>query len=221
MTRAIAARLVSKDLYMERWTLLACLGAGILSILIAPLGQMAFYVGAVSYICVLVVLNIFVVMSGVMSEKQENRLVFLLSLPVSTRQYWMVKMAGNFAIFFVPWLILTGLALLVIAWSAIPNGMIPFTLAISLYVVCYYSVLLGVAVTTTSIFWTTTVIVAGNVSVNFFIPLVFRLPSAWAARGEDAVWSGDIVFTLIAEAAFCAIVFAVTALVQSRKRDFI
>jgi hypothetical protein len=99
--------------------------------------------------------------------------------------------------------------------------MIPFTLAISLYVVCYYSVLLGVAVTTTSIFWTTTVIVVGNVSVNFFIPLVFRLPSAWAARGEDAVWSGDIVLTLIAEAAFCAIVFAVTALVQSRKRDFI
>jgi hypothetical protein len=222
MTRSIPLQLALKDLYMARWTLLASVAAGVVSIAIAPLSPAAFYVGAVSFVCVLIVLNIFVVMSGVLQERQEKRLPFLLSLPVSTTEYWVVKMVTNLAMFLLPWVFLNAAAVLAIALTDIPNGLIPFMIATSAYILCYYSVLLGVAITTASLAWTTTVIVAGNVSVNFFIPLVFRLPSGGPnVEGEKAVWAPDIVTTLLIEAAFCVVVLAIAAIVQSRKRDFV
>lgn len=222
MTGSIVRQLALKDLYLARWTLLASMAGGALSIAIMPFGSRAFYVGSVSFVCILVILNIFVVMSGVLQEKQEQVYVFLLSLPISTTGYGIVKMATNLAMFGVPWLILTAASVLVIDRSAMPNGIIPFTLAISLYIVCYYCVLLGVAVTTTSLAWTTAVIIAGNVSVNFFIPFVFQLPSAAAGTTlERAAWSSDIVTTLAIEAVFCAVALATTVAVLMRKRDFI
>jgi hypothetical protein len=222
MTRSIVRQLALKDLYLARWTLLASIAVGAVAIAITPFGSRAFYVGSVSFICILVILNIFVVMSGVLWEKQEQAHVFLLSLPISTTGYWLVKVATNVAMFVVPWLILTAAGVIVIDRSAIPNGIIPFTVAISAFILCYYCVLLGVAVTTTSLAWTTAVIVAGNVSVNFFIPFVFQLPSAaTSVKLERAVWSPDIVITLAIEAVFCAAALAIAVAAQMRKRDFI
>ncbi len=222
MTGSIVRQLALKDLYLARWTLLASLAVGALSIAIMPFGSTAFYVGSVSFICILVILNIFVVMSGVLKEKQDQVYVFMLSLPISTTGYWIVKMATNLAMFVGPWLILTAASLILIDRSPMPNGLIPFTLAISVFILCYYCVLLGVAVTTTSLAWVTTVIIAGNVSVNFFIPFVFQLPSAAASTKLDhAVWSRDIVTTLAIEAVFCAAALAIAVAAQMRKRDFI
>jgi hypothetical protein len=222
MTPSIVRQLALKDLYLARWSLLASIAVGAVSIAITPLGSRAFYVGSVSLICILIILNIFVVMSGVLQEKQDQVYVFLLSLPISTTGYWIVKMATNLVMFVVPWLFLTAASVLVIDRSAIPNGIIPATLAISVYILCYYCVLLGVAVTTTSLAWVTAVIVAGNVSVNFFIPFVFQLPSAAASTTlERAVWGRDILITLAIEAVFCAAALAITVVAQMRKRDFI
>ena len=222
MTRSIVRQLALKDLYLARWTLLASIAVGAVSIGITPFGSRAFYVGSVLFICILVILNIFVVMSGVLWEKQEQAHVFLLSLPISTTGYWLVKVATNVAMFVVPWLALTAASVIVIDRAAIPNGIIPFTVAISAFILCYYCVLLGVAVTTTSLAWTTAVIVAGNVSVNFFIPFVFQLPSAATnVQLDRAVWSSDIVTTLAIEAVFCVVVLAIAVIAQMRKRDFI
>jgi hypothetical protein len=221
MTRSIAARLALKDLYMTRWPVVGSLAAGLLSIAIAPLGQTAFYVGSVGLICVLVVLNIFTVMSGVLQEKKDNVLVFLLSLPISTTRYWLVKMATNVAIFGGSWLLLTLVAVLTIQFTALPNGVIPFFVATSVYILTYYCVLLAIAVASDSLAWTTGVIVAGNISINFFIPLVFRLPSAAHTRGEEAVWGGDVIATIAVALAVGAAAIAAAAVVQSRKRDFV
>lgn len=222
MTESILRQLALKDLYMMRWLLVASVAAGLLSVAVAPLGPTAFYAGSIGFICVLIILNVFVVMSGVLHEKRDKVLVFLLSLPISTTGYWMVKMATNVTTFFVPWLVLTAAGVAVIEISDIPDSLTPIMLATSVWILCYYCVLLAVAVTTESLALTTTVIVAGNVSVNFFIPLVFRLPSARASvPGPVAAWGADIVATLALEAAFCAVTLAVAAFVQSRKRDFI
>ena len=52
-----------------------------------PLGASPAYVGGVSLICALIVLNIFLVMGGVVQERKDKVLLFILSLPVSTMQY--------------------------------------------------------------------------------------------------------------------------------------
>ena len=49
-----------------------------------PLGTVTAYVGCVSLICVLVILNIFLVMTAVVQERKDKVQLFILSLPVST-----------------------------------------------------------------------------------------------------------------------------------------
>lgn len=221
MTSSITRQLALKDFYIARSTLAGSLIAGLISIAVTPLGPVAFYVGAVCFICVLVVLTIFTVMTGVMQEKKDNVLAFLLSLPVSTIQYWWIKIGVNVAMYAGAWLILTLAALLTIHLSAIPNGLIPFALAIAAYMFSYYTVLLAVAVATESLVWTTAAIVVGNISVNFLIPFVFRLPSASTSRGNEIVWGADILITLAVEAAICIAAPAIALAVQARKRDFV
>ena len=62
--------------------------------------------------------------------------------------------------------------LVVIDVSAIPNGMLPFWLAVLVYLLSYYCVLLAVSLVTDSTGWHATAITIGNVSVNFLIPFL-------------------------------------------------
>ena len=221
MTGALVRQLALKDLYFARWPLVGGVAGGLLSLAVAPLSAPAFYAGSVGFICALIVLNIFVVMSGVVGEKKDKVLLFLLSLPVSSSRYWIVKMITNLLIFFAPWLLLTTAAGILIVVSGIPDGLLPFHLAICGFILCYYCVLLGVAISSGSLAWTTTVIVTGNISVNFFIPLVFRLPSAVGVSGKSAAWGPDIAAVLLGEVLFCIAVLTLTAIVQMRRRDFV
>ena len=221
MTSSIVRQLVLKDFYLTRWIVAGSTLAGLIALGVAPLSSTAFYVGSVSYICVMVVLIIFLVTVGVMQEKKDKVLLFILSLPVSTTQYTFAKMAANFSAFFVSWLLLTAASLAVISATAIPDGMMPFAAALGLYFLCYYCVLLGVAIAAESANWIPVVIVIGNVSINFFIPLVFRLPSGAHASTGTAVWGRDVIAVLVLEVVFCAAALAIGYAVQARKKDFV
>jgi hypothetical protein len=168
----------------------------------------------------MIVLVIYLVMAVVLQEKKDKALLFILSLPVSTTQYTLAKMAASFIAFFGSWLVLSVTCLAIIAASAIPDGMIPITTSILLYFLCYFCVLLGVAIATESAATIPVVIVIGNVLINFFIPLVFRLPSGAHASGESATWGADIVAVLVLEIALCAAALVIGFVVQTRKKDF-
>ena len=51
---------------------------------------------------------------------------------------------ANAIAFGVPWLFLTAAAVVVIDATPIPNGMLPFWLALLVYLLLYYCALLGV-----------------------------------------------------------------------------
>ena len=87
MTVSVMTRLVIKDLYLVRWIALGSLVAGLVSAVIMPMGAVSAYVGGVSLICVIVILNIMIVMSSVVQERKDKALLFVLSLPISTTQY--------------------------------------------------------------------------------------------------------------------------------------
>ena len=221
MTPSIVRQLVLKDLYLSRWIVAGSTLAGLLALGIAPFGSMAFYVGSVSFICVMIVLVIYLVMAVVLQEKKDKALLFILSLPVSTTQYTLAKMVASFVAFFGSWLVLSLTCLAVIAASAIPDGLMPFTAAVLLYFLCYFCVLLGVGIATESAASIPVVIVFGNVLINFFIPLVFRLPSGVHASTDTAVWGMDLIAVLVLEIALCAAALVIGFVVQTRKKDFV
>jgi ABC-2 type transport system permease protein len=222
MNRSLIRALILKDLYLCRWIVGISVALGLLAVAILPLGTVAFYIGSVSVVCVLIVLNVFLVTFWVVQERKDKTMLFVLSLPISTSQYLVAKMASNFIAFFVPWLMVTVAGIVMVDLSGIPNGYIPFMVTILVYILSYYCVLLSVALVSDSMAWTTTVIITGNVSVNFMIPLAIRFPSvADNIRGATAQWGTDVIATLAIETALGIVAMAAVFALHSKKKDFI
>ncbi len=222
MSAPIVRQLILKDLYLFRWMIVASIAAGGAAIAIMPLSEISTYVGAVSLICTLIVLNIFLVMSGVVQEKKDKVLLFILSLPVSTTQYVVAKVAANAIAFLVPWLVLLAGTIAVIDVSAIPNGIVPYWVALLSYILFYYCALLAVGLFWDSTAVHVTAIIVGNVSINFVIPFLLGLPSVYGnAKGPAAVWTGDMVAIVVAEILAGALVLGLAVYFRSRTGDFV
>lgn len=222
MSRSIVTRLVLKDLYLLRWVIVGATVAGCAAIALMPLSRMAGYVGALSLICTLIVLNIFLVMNGVVQERKDKVLLFVLSLPVSTTQYLAAKVTANALAFLLPWLILTAGAAVMIDATAMPNGILPFWLTVLVYLLSYYCALLAVSLVTDSMGWHATAITLGNVSVNLVIVFLLGLPSVVANHdAPTAVWTADIVTILAIELAAGAAALGLAIYFTSRRSDFV
>lgn len=222
MTAPIVRQLILKDLYLVRWMILSAVVSGLVAIGLMPISAVMGYVGFVSLICVIAILNIFLVMTAVVQERKDKVHLFVLSLPVSTTQYAAAKMLSNAIAFVVPWCILTAAAALVIDVTTLPNGSLPFLLTVLVYLLMYYCVLLAVAMLSDSPGWHAAVITIGNVSVNFLIPFLLGLPSVSAHRaGAVAVWTGDIAAILAIQAVVAAAALWIAVRVGSRRPDFV
>jgi hypothetical protein len=143
--------------------ILGAIAGGIAAIAVMPLSGAAAYAGSVLLICVLIILNIFLVMSGLVQERKDKVQVLLLSLPLSPMQYTAAKIVSNVIGFVVPWLLLTAAALVMIRVSWIPDGMVPMGAAVLCGLFFYYCVLLSVGLVADSTGWHATVITIGNV----------------------------------------------------------
>jgi ABC-type transport system involved in multi-copper enzyme maturation permease subunit len=187
-----------------------------------PFGPVLAYVGGVSLICTLVILNITVVMSAVVQERKDKVLLFVLSLPVSAARHTLAKVLATAIAFVVPWLLLTVGAVIVIDASALPNGTLPFLLTVLVYLLAYHCVLLGVALVSDSMGWPATVITVGNISVNFLIPYLLGQPSIYAHRdGPTAIWTADIVAFIGVELAAGLVALGAAVTWHMRRQDAI
>jgi ABC-2 type transport system permease protein len=222
MNSAIIRQLVLADLYLLRWMILGAVAGGAASIAVIPLGRVPAYVGSVLLICALIILNIFLVMSGIVQERKDKVQVFLLSLPLSPMQYTGAKIASNAIGFLVPWLLLTAATLVMIRVSWIPDGTIPYFAAVLGYLLTYYCVLLAVGLVSDSTGWHAVVITCGNVSVNFLIAFLSSMPSVTLHRdGPVAIWTPDIVTLLVVEVALGAAAIGAGWYFRSRDTDFV
>jgi hypothetical protein len=222
MTDSLVRRLILLDLYLMRWPVAGALVAGAVSIAIMPLGAVSAYVGGVSLICVIVILNIVLVMTFIVQEKKDKVQIFMLSLPVSTTQYTAAKLLANAIAFAGSWIALTVGLVAVIDASALPNGIVPFLVTVLAYLLMYYCVLLATGLASDRTGWHTTVITVGNVSVNFLIPWLLSRPSVYRNRtGPIAVWTDDIVGVLAVEAVVAVGALGLGLYFRSRRTDFV
>jgi ABC-type transport system involved in multi-copper enzyme maturation permease subunit len=222
MSRPIVAQLIRKDLFLVRWMIAGSILAGAVSLAILPWGRVASYVGGVSFICTLIVLNIFLVMTAVAQEQKDKTLLFVLSLPISTTEYVVSKALATVTAFAAPWLVLTVAAIVVIDVSSVPNGIVPFWVALLAYLLFYHCALIAVALVTDSTGWHATAITVGNISVNFLIPFLLSRPSIVAhADSPTAVWTADIAALAGLEIVAGAAVLCLAVYLRSRRTDFI
>ena len=224
MSSSILTRLILKDFYLQWPTLAGSLLLGLLMLALALFGggPITFYVGSVSFICVLILLNVLLVGSTVAQEKKDRVMLFVLSLPISTTQYAIAKLVACLLGFLIPFCLLGAAAVLVIALSPMPHGLIPLTTAVMMYVCLYFCIFLAVALVKDSAGWNTLVIVSGNVLLNFLIAGLLNRPSvAHAAKGAAVIWSPEILASLTIELLGSVLAIAAALSLILRKKDFL
>jgi ABC-type transport system involved in multi-copper enzyme maturation permease subunit len=220
MNHSVVQHLFLQELFLVRWFVIGTIASGAAAIGIMTMGKFPSYAGGVLLVCVLIILNIFLVMSSIVQERKDKVLLFTLSLPISTSQYVATKIAANAAAFLIPWIVLTVSVAIVIDLSPLPNGLIPFWMALLVYLFAYYCALLAVGLVSDSTGWHATAITIGNISVNFLIPILLGLPSiAKHIESPTAVWTSDIVTIIVVEAAAAIVALALGFYLRSRRAD--
>lgn len=222
MNYALIKRLVYKDWYLNRWTILGYIGAGALAIgLIAAGGERLLAAGNILLITVVIALGMHVVMNTVIVERAAQTLPFTISLPISPKDYTAAKMLANMAIFLIPWLTLLIATLAVILRrEALPDGLLPYTVIILTELFASYCFVLATALVSESQGWTIGATLVGNLFFQAFLANVSQIPSIRATMAGDTItWSQPAL--LLGEALAIVLLLGGTFLFQARKTDFI
>jgi hypothetical protein len=217
-------RLVLKDWYLLRWPIVGyLLGGGVALSFIGSGNESAGFMGFVLLVSVLITLGVHMAMSTVLLERKEQTLAFIMSLPISARDYTTAKLIGTLSLFLVPWTALvTASVATILSRNALPDGSVPLMIIVLTEIFVSTCVLIGVTLVTESQSWSVVTLVAGNLFFNFFIFKVSRIPSIAAASKADAiVWDAPVLTLLGVEAALIVFTLALTFVLQDRKTDFI
>ena len=224
MNASMVKRLILKDWYLQRWAIAGYLAAGVLAVALLAVGsEAAFYGGSVLLVSVLITAGIHLAFATVLLERKEQTLAFVMSLPISAREYTTAKIVGNLLMFLIPWATLVLASVIVILGAeSLQDGLIPVTVVIFTEIFVSTCLLLGVALVSESQGWTVGTLVAGNLFFNFFIYGIFRIPAiAAASKSAAIVWGGPVMALLATEAAAIVLLLGITFVLQDRKTDFI
>lgn len=222
MSHSMVRHLVMKDLRLA-WPLVAgSLAAGALSLVVLPWSGVAFFVGGSVFVVVLVILNVMLVGMSLMNERKEKIRVFMLSMPVSTTEYFVSKLLSSLLAYVVPSAALTLAAVLLLVATPLPNGLVPLAVVISVHCLFYFCVYLSFALVSDSQGWMMTIIVCGNVSISFVIPFLMNMTSLRGTLGaEIATWGGDVVGFMALELVLSVLALVISFVVNSRKTEFV
>jgi len=219
----VTRKLIAKELYINRWFIAGGALSGVASILIAATGKMGFNIGALTWLTTIIATGVMLGLYGVMNERKEHALQFVLSLPLSIAEYVQAKMLGLIACFLVMWLVSSAAALvLVFAKDSIPDGIAPYTVLLCVFMLANFVAVLCGALHARSEAITSAVIVITNMGVSIFMFTVGPLPGIqehmWAAA---PVWSSTFWIVLGCELAALVIFFTLPFLLAARRRDFL
>lgn len=223
MSTSVVRALIAKDLFLARWMLGAAIVSGLVSLWICTTSKMGFNLGSITFITTLIALGVMVAMYGVFEERKNRSYLFILSLPLSGRDYVKAKIIGGLLSFTIPWAVITAAALFTLLSSPIiPHGMAPFALLICMHSLVNTTLLIAATLLIKSEGLVAGCIVLTNVLVSVFLFTVASLPSINRNMGaQTAVWD-DTVFTVLAlQLIVICIAIVVPLSVYSRKRDLV
>ena len=216
--------LIRKDLDLLRLPVLVYFLVGALAVGVLGLpNEGSFYAGAVLLITALMGLSMHPAMATTVGERKEKTLAFVMSMPIKATDYTWAKLLVNLLMFFIPWAVLLGATVAMIAVrSAMPNGLIPFAAILFGAIAAGALAILCTAIVSESIPLT----IATQIACNMLFQTVMYLAAHTASikatmHGNAAVWNGEVLLFIGIEMALSALLFAATLWRQSRKTDFI
>ncbi len=218
----VVHKLIGKELYVHRWLLIGASVSVVVSASIASWSAMAFNIGALTWITTVIALGVMLGIYGIMNERKEHSLEFVLSLPLSAREYVASKVIGLMLCFVAPWLVATASAIALVLGTAVPDGLLPYVVLLCVFTLSNFSVVLCGALHARSEAATTAIILVTNMAVSLFMFIVGGLPSLNAhMSGAVPVWNRTFFLVLGIELIVLAIAVTLPFLVAARRRDYL
>ncbi len=225
MNWMMVRRLVRKDWYLIRLQIGACFAAGIVAVATLAMHSAAsLYFGTILLITVMIAAGIMLPLTTIVQERSEQTLPFVMTMPITPREYTMSKVIGNVAVFCVPWLVLSAGALTVLATGGPKmRALLPLGSAVLGELLTSFVLLLAVAIVSESQLWTVSTMVASNLFLQVFMYYVARIPGIahGLSAASGAEWTPAAFMVLAVEGVTMAALLGLAFVLQRRKRDFL
>jgi ABC-2 type transport system permease protein len=224
MNSFLIGKLIAKDWYFQRSSLIGFLLFGVVLVFLLGIpGEIWFAIGGIGLITLVITVGALMVSATIVGERSSQTLVFLMSLPISMREYTTAKLLGNFLIFFVPWLVLLVATVLVITTrSNLPDGLVAYALLVLVRLLINYCLSLCAALTTESQAGVTVAILVGNLALQAFFLLVPRIKEiSTVIAGSSVAWNQALSAVLLLQVGVIVVLLIGTYLLQMRKTNFL
>ncbi|HKF46712.1 MAG TPA: ABC-2 transporter permease [Terracidiphilus sp.] len=223
MNYAVVRQLILKDWYLNRGVILGSIPVGLVALAIVLTGKPVAFMLCVILLCMVIVgVGAQLAFVTTINERKEQTLAFVMSLPVSWREYTAAKILANLIIFLIPWLPLTAGALGLLLLPGATHGLVPFTAIMALEMLITTSIIVTAGIITESQAWTTAGIFLSSLGINLGGYIFAHLPGIsnymWGTR---VYWSPTALIVLICELLTVPLLLGATFFVQSRKTDFL
>ena len=219
----VVRKLIAKELYVNRWFMLATSVAAVLSIVAASFGGSAYNIAAITWLTTIIAWGVMLAIYGVSNERKENTLQFVLSLPLSPAEYVRAKLFGLLLTYLLPWLAGSAAAIaLVVLSPEVPDGTLPYVVLLCVFLFTNFAVVMCGALHARSDAWVAAVIIITNMMVSLFMFAVGSRPGIKDyIEGPVPVWNDTFFNLLTLELIVFVIAVALPLATAARRRDFI
>ena len=221
---SIVRKLISKDLHLQRWPLLLYLVIGLISLYLLTIEDSAsFYTGVVLLMSMVIVTGAHLIFTTLVNERSEQTLVFVLSLPLSFRDYSHAKVCANLLGYLAVWIpLVMGMVWVIHSQPQIPDGLTVYAVILMLELLTAFVLVLSVGLISESLAWIVVLVTMTNIGVSIFMHWLSSVPGINAyMEGAEAVWNDTAYLIVGAELGIVLLCLLTTYVLQARKRDFL
>ncbi|MEM7363043.1 MAG: ABC-2 transporter permease [Pseudomonadota bacterium] len=223
MNMSVVSALVRKDLAIMAPFVLAYWALGLGSVALVVFGGEAMSVFAtILFVTAMACTGIHAIMQTVVTERTEGVLAFMMSLPITIREYTLAKVIVNMMIFLSVWITLSASSLVIFIGDEMPRGTLPFFCIILVALLLAYTLMLATSLVTEGLGASVVMMVAGNIGSQAYLWLLADLhPIRSVLGGPDVIWNYASVGILTTQLGLIALLIAGAIWFQFHKRDFI
>lgn len=229
MSASIIPQLVKKDLLITRKTILICClisitSIGILSLLYGNIPDFVFAnIGFTFLVAPAAVCGIILLMKTNVDEKEKSTQIFIMTLPVTVKEFTLAKLLVNLPTFSAIWIVITAVAMyFCFGLGLFPLGTVPFITMVFLGVFVAYTCILSVSLLSQSLQMTILGIMFFEIGTSAYLWVIAYFdPISNYIYGPAAVWNTAATTIVTIQILIAVSAIAVTVFIQNGKKDFI
>ncbi|MFZ6770087.1 hypothetical protein ACO0LM_23800 [Undibacterium sp. Di26W] len=167
--------------------------------------------------------GIVLIMKTNVFEKEKSTQPFIMSLPVSVKEFTLAKLLINLPVFGIFWLVVSAVAFyFAFGLKLFPPGAVPFVTMVFLGVFVAYTCILSVSLLFQSLAITVLSIMTFELGTSAYLwTIAFLDPIGPYVYGSAMVWNSTAIAIVVTQVIIAISVILATLHIQSTKRDFL